>query len=40
MKTTHAATFDLRKVCNLFHLCNLLPRRQKTAFKRSRAMRD
>lgn len=28
-------TFDLRKVCNLFHLCNLLPRWQKTAFKRT-----
>jgi len=27
------ATFDLCKVCNLFHLCNLLPHWQKRAFK-------
>lgn len=38
-KMRRTATFDLRKVCNLFHLCNLLPPWQKTAFKRT-TMKD
>lgn len=36
-KTRRTTTFDLRKVCNL--LRNLLPRWQKTAFKRT-TMKD